>query len=127
MLTLAHTTENSVAHNNLGRFLLEHGRLDEGMKQVREAVRIAPGNVEAQYNLGTACLLTKDYRKAVDVLGPLGKYYTYDANYNLNLALALHGAKDRRFPIAANNALQLLPPESPARQELLKLLPPPAK
>lgn len=123
--TLAHTTENSVAHNNLGRYLLEKGEVKEGVEQVEEAVRIAPGNLQARYNLGTGYLLDGQFRKAVDTLGPLGQYYAYDPNFNVNLALALHGAKDSHFSIAANNALMLLPPDAPARQKLLDLLPKP--
>lgn len=120
--TVAHTGDNSVARNNLGKYLVEQGRLDEAIEHLKESVRIAPTNTEAHYNLGCAYLLKGDYKSAVNTLGPLGPWYQYEADFNVNLALALHGAGASHFPIAANNALLLLPPDAPARAQLEAML-----
>ncbi|MEI6535331.1 MAG: tetratricopeptide repeat protein, partial [Verrucomicrobiaceae bacterium] len=48
-------TENPtclVAHNNLGRALLESGRLDESKMHLEKALELKPGYAEAHYNLG---------------------------------------------------------------------------
>jgi Flp pilus assembly protein TadD len=51
--TLACTTGNVVAHNNLGEALLQMGRADEAAVQFREALEIQPNSAQAHNNLGT--------------------------------------------------------------------------
>jgi tetratricopeptide (TPR) repeat protein len=52
--TLACTTGNSAAENNLGLTLANRGHLDEAMEHYREALRFRPDYMEAHTNLGTA-------------------------------------------------------------------------
>jgi protein O-mannosyl-transferase len=50
--TVAVTKDNSYALNNYGVALELNGRTKEALATYREAVRTAPGHVQAQYNLG---------------------------------------------------------------------------
>ena len=54
--TLACTSDNAVAHNDLGYFLFQEKRLDEAIVQYREALQIKPDYAEAHYNFGNALL-----------------------------------------------------------------------
>ena len=51
--TLASTTGNVAAHNNLGEALREMGRTDEAMAQFRAALQIQPNSAKAHNNLGS--------------------------------------------------------------------------
>ncbi len=53
---LACTTDNSVAHNDLGNALCQKGRMDEGITQFQQALQINPAYEEAHNNLGNALL-----------------------------------------------------------------------
>jgi Tfp pilus assembly protein PilF len=48
------TSENYVAHNNLGIALREQGRVDEAIEHYSEALRIKPDHARAHNNLGVA-------------------------------------------------------------------------
>jgi tetratricopeptide (TPR) repeat protein len=60
--TLACTTGNYIAHNNLGIVLLGKGRVDEASAHFQSALEIKPDYVEAHYNLG----VTLDQKGRVD-------------------------------------------------------------
>jgi protein O-mannosyl-transferase len=51
---LACTSGNDMAHNNLGNFLYEKGRVAEAIPQFQTALQIRPDYAEAHYNLGLA-------------------------------------------------------------------------
>lgn len=121
--TIAHTGDNSVAHNNLGRFLLEHGRTLEGLDETREAARLAPGNLQAQFNFGCALLINGHAQRALATLLPLAVPMGDDPALHLNLALAMYACGDTRFPIAAREALARLPEGHPGRAQIEALLP----
>jgi tetratricopeptide (TPR) repeat protein len=53
---LAVTEENNVAHNLLGMALVDQNRLDDACAHFREALRIAPNDVDAIDNYGAALL-----------------------------------------------------------------------
>ncbi len=46
------TTDNNVAHNNLGAILLDAGRMDEAAIHFQKALDIQPGHTQARNNLG---------------------------------------------------------------------------
>jgi tetratricopeptide (TPR) repeat protein len=48
------TKDNRIAHNNLGRALMDLGRVDEAMVHYEEALRIAPDYWTARINYGNA-------------------------------------------------------------------------
>jgi len=54
--TLACTSDNDVAHDNFGNFLIGEGRADEAITHYQKAVQINPKNVEAHYNLGNVLI-----------------------------------------------------------------------
>ena len=54
--TLACTTDNDMAHNNLGNDLLQKGRVDDAISQYQKALQIKPNYAEAHNNLGNALL-----------------------------------------------------------------------
>jgi tetratricopeptide (TPR) repeat protein len=54
--TLACTTNNDVAQNNLGLVLLKKGRMDAAINCFQQALQIRPNSVEAHDNLGNALL-----------------------------------------------------------------------
>jgi len=51
--TLAHTTDNEIAHVNLANVLLQDGILDEALNHYRVALRINPGDASAHLGLAT--------------------------------------------------------------------------
>jgi tetratricopeptide (TPR) repeat protein len=53
---LACTTDNSIAHNDLGNALCQKGRTDEGITQFHQALQINPDFETAHNNLGNALL-----------------------------------------------------------------------
>src|SRR5206468_3023866 len=51
---LAETTDNDVAHNNLGYLCVGRGDLDKAMSHYEAASKIRSGKLDPHYNLGTA-------------------------------------------------------------------------
>jgi Tfp pilus assembly protein PilF len=51
---LAVTTDNDVAHNNLGYLCVDRGELDNAMSHFEAASKIRSGKLDPHYNLGTA-------------------------------------------------------------------------
>jgi Flp pilus assembly protein TadD len=72
---LAVTEENHVAHNLLGMSLVDRGRMEDALEQFREALRIAPGDVDALDNYGAA--LTR-----------VGRFDEAEAQFRKGLSLA---------------------------------------
>ena len=52
--TLAVTSNNDVAHNNLGLFYEQRGRLDDAISQYEAALNIQSAKTEVRYDLSTA-------------------------------------------------------------------------
>jgi protein O-mannosyl-transferase len=51
---LAVTSDNDVAHNNLGYLCTDHGELDKAISHFESAARIRSGKQDAHYNVGSA-------------------------------------------------------------------------
>ncbi len=108
--SLACTTDNDVAHCNLGDVFAEEGKLDDAIDHFRHAVAIDPNYVNAHNNLGNALLLKGNveeavthFRKAADLQPGFAVAY-----YNLGNALFRGGSLDDAI-IAFERALQLSP------------------
>jgi tetratricopeptide (TPR) repeat protein len=52
--TLRVTTDNSIAHNNMGTALSDQGKIEDAIAHYRAALRINPENIKAWNNLGIA-------------------------------------------------------------------------
>lgn len=58
--------DNYVAHNNLGKVLLEMNRIDDAITHYRTAVNLSKDFQEANYNLGVAYLRKNDVDKSIN-------------------------------------------------------------
>lgn len=58
--------ENSTAHANLGKVLLERGEADAAFRHLAEALRISPGQVDAHINLGLLFAAQGRQKEAID-------------------------------------------------------------
>jgi protein O-mannosyl-transferase len=76
--TLGATTNNSVAHNNLGAAVLDSGRVDEAIAHFKTALEINPRNAFAYNNLGSAMIQAGD---ATDAIVPFTKALQVDPKY----------------------------------------------
>lgn len=63
---LAHTTDNSRAHNNLGFALAAQEKLAEASEQFRSALRIRPDLANARNNLGVVLAAQGKFAEAID-------------------------------------------------------------
>ena len=59
------TSNNAIAHNNLGTALAKNNRTDEAISHFYAALNIFPGYENACYNLGLALLASGNYDKAI--------------------------------------------------------------
>jgi tetratricopeptide (TPR) repeat protein len=91
--TLACTTGNYVAHNNLGILLAERGRFAEAIERYQRALEIRPDYVEAHNNLGIVLAgqgrsaeAVEHYQRALEI-----KPAYPEAHYNLGNFLAKQG------------------------------------
>lgn len=103
--TLAVTSDNDVAHNNLGLYYQEQGKGEEALEQYRDALKIETARTDARYNLSSALTYTNianvlsaqgriaegvlQYQKAIELRPDYG-----DAHYNLGKAYLAQGRID---------------------------------
>jgi tetratricopeptide (TPR) repeat protein len=117
--TLACTTRNDMAHNNLGQALLQKGRVDEAITQYQQALEINPNSVGAHLNLGNALSQEGKADKAIRQFEQALQTNPDDATAHLNLgnALCQKGKLDegiRHF----EQALQIKPDDAGAHNSL---------
>jgi tetratricopeptide (TPR) repeat protein len=117
--TLGCTSDNSIAHMNLGVTLTLQGRLDEAIEHLQKALQINPGDAEAHDNLGGALFQKGNvdeamahYQKAIQL-----KPDYAEAHYNLANMLA---QKDQFAEAIAHyqKAIQLNPDFAEAHYNL---------
>jgi protein O-mannosyl-transferase len=94
--TLACTTDNYIAHNNLGGDLLGQGRVDEAINHFLNALQLKPDFAKAHYNLGLAFFrkgrvdeAIAQYQEALHINSSYA-----DEHRNRGLALARKGRLD---------------------------------
>jgi protein O-mannosyl-transferase len=63
--TLACTTGNDTAHNNLGYVLFQKGRVDEAIDHFRQTLQVDPNYKDAHYNLANALLQKGNVDEAI--------------------------------------------------------------
>jgi tetratricopeptide (TPR) repeat protein len=62
---LACTSQNKLAHNNLGNFLADQERLAEAIAHYQQALTIDPNYIDAHFNLGAALFSQGRYDEAI--------------------------------------------------------------
>ncbi len=91
--TLACTSGNNIAHNNLGTALLQMGRVDEAATHFQKALELQPQYAEARNNLGNAFFQKErvdeavaNYQQALEINPKFAL-----ARYNLGVAFLQNG------------------------------------
>jgi tetratricopeptide (TPR) repeat protein len=117
--TLACTSDNYFAHNNLGFALLQKGNVNEAIRQCQEAVQINPNDAMAHLNLGDALLqkgkvdeAIAHYLKALEISPTLAK-----ACYDLGIAFSQKGNMNEAI-IYCQKALAINPDYTEAHVNL---------
>jgi tetratricopeptide (TPR) repeat protein len=117
--TLACTSDNAVAHYNLGNDLLQKGRVDEAIAQYQKALQIKPDKEEACNNLGNALLQKGSvdeaiayYQKTLQINPEFA-----EAHYNLANALLQKGSVNEAIA-HFQTALQINPDYADAHNNL---------
>ena len=90
------TSNNAVAHNNLGDALAAAGKTDEALRHYQEAIRIRPALGAAHNNVGTIWLAQGKYDAAAKCFATAVELQprNAEAHNNLGLALASQGKLD---------------------------------
>ena len=93
---LSVTTDNDVAHNNLGTALRKNGDIEGAASQYREVLRINPDDGEAHNNLGNVLYLRGEVREAESHLREALRIRPQSAevHYNLGNVLLSQGRTD---------------------------------
>jgi len=117
--TLACTTGNVVAANNLGNALLKKGRLDEAILCFQKAVQIKPGYAQAQNNLGNALFQKGRVDEAIVHDQEALRIWPgfAEAHFNLGLALCQKGGVDEAI-VQFQEALKIKPCHAAAHYAL---------
>ena len=92
--TIAVTKDNYFAHASLADLLMRRDRLAEAIAHSEEALRIRPGDADAQNNLGLALLQTGDVQRAAAHLEKALAIDPGHMNAEVNLAWILATAPD---------------------------------
>ena len=121
--TLACTSDNNLAHNNLGNDLLQAGQADKAIAQFQKALEIKPDYFEARNNLGNALLqkgqtdeAIASYQKALEI-----KPGYAEAHSNLGNALLQKGRTDEAIA-QFQKAIEIQPEYAEARYNLGNVL-----
>jgi tetratricopeptide (TPR) repeat protein len=90
------TTDNHIAHNNLGNALIKEGKTDEAILHYRTAIAIQPRYADAHNNLGNALQLQGSFDEAIshhrEALQIKPRFA--EAHANLGMALRSVGKPD---------------------------------
>jgi tetratricopeptide (TPR) repeat protein len=107
---IAVTSENFIAHDGLGQFQLDHGRLDEAIDQFQIALNIDPKYPMARTNLGIALAKKGRVDEAIAHFQTVLGDYPNDAKTHENLGTALAQKGELQSAIAAyEKALSIQP------------------
>lgn len=111
--TLEVTKDNWLVRNNLGSALLKRGRLDEAIKNSKEALRINPEYAAAHYNLGSALARSNRLEESLVHLRATIRIQPDHMDAHLNLGTALFQLGEIEESVKYfENALQLKPDHS---------------
>ena len=121
--TLACTSRNSLAHNNLGLALRAWGRIDEAIAEFQQALELKFDLAQAHYNLGTVLGQAGRYDEAIVQLQQAVEITPNDVKAHNNLGMALAGRGRLDEAIAHyRKTLELMPDHANAHNNLARLL-----
>ena len=108
------TSNNALAHNNLGIALLSQGKVDQAITHCEEAVRLQPNYAKAHYNLANTLFSRGEVNQALaQYEGALQLQPNYAKAHNsLGLALLSQGKVDQA--VAHFEKSLSIQPDSPA-------------
>ena len=86
---LAHTSNNYIAHNELGNALMKKGQLDEAVVHFQKALEICPDCPEIHSNLGHALVLKGNWADAITSYRAAMRVLPNYANAHNNLGISL--------------------------------------
>jgi tetratricopeptide (TPR) repeat protein len=117
--TLACTSGNYIAHNDLGEALLQKGRVDEAMDHFKKAVKITPTYADGYYNLGNALMQIGHSDEAMELFRKVLEIQPshIKANNNLGVALMRSGRPDEAIAYC-QKAIDLNPDYAEAHYNL---------
>jgi len=117
--TLACTSANVIAHNNLGNALFQKGKVDEAIVHYQTALQINPDYAEAHINLGNALLQRGKVDEAIVHYQTALQIHPDDAKAQANLGNALFQKGNADEAIAHfQKALQINPDNAVAHVDL---------
>ena len=104
------TTENTVAHNNLGNALLQESKIEKALEHFRAALRIEPKHAGANNNVGNALMKLGRVEEAIDHYLESIKIDPLTPEIHNNLAIALNEQERKEESILhLREALRLKP------------------
>jgi protein O-mannosyl-transferase len=94
------TTDNDVAHNNLGTALSDRGNIEEAVSHYREVLRINPDDGEAHNNLGNVFFMRGQLKEAEFHLRAAlrFKFEEPEVYFNLGTVLSSQGMAGEAIP-----------------------------
>jgi tetratricopeptide (TPR) repeat protein len=117
------TTNNYVAHADLGIALGGQGRIDEAIQEFQEAIRVKPNFTQAHYNLGSALSLKGQLREAISQFQITVRLQPGDAQAHNSLGAAFFKNGQTTEAIQEfQEALRLKPDYGLARKNLATTL-----
>jgi Flp pilus assembly protein TadD len=121
--TLAVTTDNYLAYNNLGTWLSKSGQLAEALDCFQKSARINPADPEVRYNLANTFSKLGNWNEAIKNYGISLQLKPQQADVLANLGLALVEVKQYTNAIACfMEALKLKPDSAEIHNNLATVL-----
>jgi tetratricopeptide (TPR) repeat protein len=104
------STNNALAHYNLGLTLQLQGRWAESIRHYRESTRLQPGNVKPRINLAYVCNQLGLFEESTNVLADVLRRQPGNVDARLNLGVALSSMGRHEEAMAAfEEALRVQP------------------
>ena len=117
--TLACTSDNSIAQNNLGKALLKKGNIEDASFHFQEALQMIPNDAETYYNLGDALLKKGSVDEAIAYFQKALQLKPDYVKVHNNLGIALFKKGNVNEAIAHyQKALQIKPDQAEIRDNL---------
>ena len=121
--TLAQNPDCWMAHDNLGRVLLEQGRISEAVPQLAEAVRLQPESPQMHSNYGVTLMELGRMAEAQAQFETCVRLKPDDPETQNNLGITLYAAGQTEPAIARfENAVRLYPGYADAHRNLGRVL-----